>query len=259
MNPAPAVFVSHGSPITALDSGAYGRALLEFGRRTPARAAVVITGHWEAGPPVRLSSAANPAMIYDFYGFPPELYAVRYPAPGDPELAQRLVTMLQNAGVDATADPKRGYDHGTWVPLRHIYPDAQVPLVQLSLPDIRDPGSLFAIGRALEPLRREGILILGSGGITHNLFLPRPASDGPPQPWAAAFDGWIQEKLAAGDSESLLRYEELAPNPRIAVPTSEHFDPLFVVLGAAGPDYRVETIYEGFQMTHFSMRSFSLT
>jgi len=255
---APAVFISHGSPMTALDSGSYFRALRAFGERHPARAAIVVSGHWEEGPPVRVASSPHPPMIYDFYGFPQELYQVGYPAPGDPELALEIAGLLAASGVDASLDPRRGFDHGVWTPLRMLFPSANVPVIPLSLPVERSPRSLHALGSILAPLRERGIWILGSGGIVHNLSLPRPAApDAPAEAWAAEFDGWIKRAIETRDIEALFAYRTAAPYARQAAPTTDHFDPLFVILGAAGAG-PAEWIYEGFQYAHMSLRCLAL-
>lgn len=249
--------------MTALDSGPYFHALRAFGEAHPARAVVVISGHWEEGPPIRAASSALPPMIYDFSGFPRELYEVNYPAPGEPALAERVVSLLASSGVQAQVDPRRGFDHGVWTPLRMLFPEAQVPVIPLSLPVARDPRSLFALGATLKTLREEQVWILGSGGIVHNLYQPRPGSvDAPVEEWAAQFDNWVQARIDEGDIGALFEYRQAAPFAARAVPTTDHFDPLFVMLGAGLPgagqdgtvERTVERIYEGFQYGHMSLR-----
>jgi 4,5-DOPA dioxygenase extradiol len=174
-------------------------------------------------------------------------------------LAQRIDGMLRDADVPSALDAARGLDHGVWVPLRLIYPNADVPMVELSIPGTRSPAELFRIGGLLSPLRSEGVLILGSGGIVHNLRrLDWQHRDGPPEAWALDFDCWFAAKLEAWDIDELFRYQETAPSAALAVPTNEHFHPVFVVLGAAREQGRIEWIYEGFQYGTLSMRSFAL-
>jgi 4,5-DOPA dioxygenase extradiol len=257
--PFPALFVSHGAPSAALEDDAYTRALGAWARARPRpRAVVVLSAHAEARGPVRVNTASHPSLVYDFYGFAPALYDLRYQAPGAPDLAREIAGALAEAGQEPVLDAQRGWDHGVWVPLRLLYPVADVPIVELSLPVPRTPAALLATGAALRPLRARGVLLLGSGGIVHNLHRLGPDDGGSPLPWAAAFDGWVKERLLALDRESLAAYETLAPHAEQAVPTSEHFDPLFFVLGALDPNDRVESVYEGFRYGTLSLRSFAL-
>ena len=256
----PALFVSHGAPTAALDDDAYTRALGAWARGRPKpRAIVVVSAHAEARGPVRVNAGARPALIYDFYGFPSALYALRYPAPGAPDLAREVAGAFANAGLDPVVDAQRGWDHGVWVPLRLLYPAADVPVVGVSLPVPRTPDVLLAMGRALAPLRERGVLLFGSGGLVHNLHRLRPDDPvGPPEPWAAAFSAWVEERLAAMDASLLAEYEGRAPHADLAVPTSEHFDPVFFVLGAHDRRDRLESVYEGFRYGTLSLRSFAL-
>jgi 4,5-DOPA dioxygenase extradiol len=220
---------------------------------------VVVSAHAEARGPVRVNAGARPALIYDFYGFPPALYALRYPAPGAPDLAREVAGAFANAGLDPVVDAQRGWDHGVWVPLRLLYPAADVPVVGVSLPVPRTPDVLLAMGRALAPLRERGVLLFGSGGLVHNLHRLRPDDPvGPPEPWAAEFSAWVEERLAAMDASLLAEYEGRAPHADLAVPTSEHFDPVFFVLGAHDRRDRLESVYEGFRYGTLSLRSFAL-
>lgn len=252
MTRMPVVFVSHGSPMTALQDDDYARALEKAGPEMPRpRALVVASAHWEAGPPVRITGAAHPELIYDFSGFPDELYRLTYPAPGDPGLAREIARTLS-----AQVDERRGLDHGVWVPLRRLFPAAEVPVVAVSLTRGADPQHYLELGKALAPLREEGVLLVGSGGVVHNLgrvdFGNKAA---PVDGWAREFDGWVRDRLEHSEVDRLLDYRRQAPNARLAVPTTEHFDPLFVALGAAGSG-RVKEIYAGFHHANLSMRSF---
>jgi 4,5-DOPA dioxygenase extradiol len=250
----PSLFLAHGSPMLALDGGAWGEAVSALGRRLPPlRAILVCSAHWEAPGSFRLSSAESPGVMHDFGGFPEALYALDYAAPGSPGLAAEAADLLRAAGLDAVLDPQRPLDHGAWVPLRYLRPDAKIPVVQLSLPRPRTPELLLAAGRALAPLRRSGVLILGSGGIVHNLRRLDWEGSAAPQPWATAFEGWIRARLAAGDEAALMDWRQ-ATGAAESVPTSEHLDPLFVALGAAeGPP---EPLYEGWQLGSLSLTSY---
>jgi len=255
---APAVFISHGSPTEALERDSYTAALAELGRRVSPRAVAVVSAHWTTPRGVSVTAGARHRLIYDFGGFPSELYRLEYPAPGDPALAEAIAGRLVRAGFTAHLEPVRGIDHGTWIPLRLAWPKANVPVVQVSLPEV-PPEELFRLGRALGPLRDEGVLVLGSGGVVHNLMLLQWSDhDAPAQAWAAEFDAWIAERLAAGDVASVLDYRDRAPHAVRAAPTTEHIDPMFVVLGAGTEKERPFPIFEGFHYGSLGMRSFEL-
>lgn len=247
---APSVFLAHGSPMSALGGDAHWAALKKFGdSHRDVHAIVIVSAHWQTRGQIRATSWEHAPLLYDFGGFPDELYKITYPAPGDTALAARI--------PGAVAETKRGLDHGAWVPLRLAWPEARIPVVQVSLP-VAAPDEIFALGRALRPLRDEGILIIGSGGIVHNLGLVHfSAKDSGVDPWAAEFDRWVAARLSPQDSQALFDYAASAPEAALAAPTPEHFDPIFVTLGAAWPDERLETIYEGFHYGNLSMRSFA--
>ncbi len=255
--PLPSGFLAHGSPMLALEGGAWGEAVAAFGRRLPPlRAFLVCSAHWEAAGPFRLSSAQWPGVMHDFGGFPEALYALDYPAPGSPELAEAAAQLLGEAGIETVLDPQRPLDHGAWVPLRYLRPEADIPVVQLSLPVPRTPELLLAAGRALVPLRNSGVLILGSGGIVHNLRRLDWADASGPQPWAMQFGGWVHEQLAARDEAALLAWPQ-APGAAESVPTTEHLDPLFVALGAATG--APAPIFEGWQLGSLSLTSYQFS
>ncbi len=252
----PALFLAHGSPMVALAADAYTQALERAADAIPRpRAVLAVSAHWEAPLPLRVTAAARPPLLYDFAGFPAELHRLEYPAPGDPALAAEVVARLAAAGFPAVPDPRRGFDHGVWVPLRRLYPRAEVPVVALSLPAGAAPARLLALGRALAPLRDAGVLVLGSGGIVHNLRrLVWEDRDAPVEPWARAFDDWVRARLEARDLAGLAAYRATAPHAALAVPTTEHFDPLLVVAGSAGDEERVVDLYAGFHHGTLSMR-----
>lgn len=198
-----------------------------------AKALLVISAHWEEPAPTVMTSE-HPPMLYDYYGFPPESYAITWPAPGKPALASRVRALLEGAGFKTGADPERGYDHGTFVPLKVAYPKAEVPVVQLSLKKGLDPKEHIAMGRALAPLRDEGVFIIGSGMTYHNLRAFGPSA----KPVSEAFDAWLREAATAPPAERDARLSEwtAAPSARLAHPREEHLLPLMVVAGAAGED-----------------------
>ena len=254
----PSVFVSHGSPITALETGPYAQALGIFGKSVSPGTILVISAHWQ-DPGIRIASAPRPELIYDFGGFPRELYELKYPASGSPELAAEVGVELRGAGFEVMLDDRRGWDHGVWVPLRLMFPEARIPVVQISLPMQWSAEELFRVGEALSGFRKKGTLILGSGGIVHNLRLLNWAKkDAPAEGWAQEFQDWVRGAIEGRDLASLFQYERLAPHAARAVPTPEHFAPLFSVLAAAEGYTNVATIFEGIEHGNMSMYTFAL-
>jgi 4,5-DOPA dioxygenase extradiol len=254
----PVAFVSHGAPSIALEDDGYTRALAAFGASLAPTAIVVVSAHWEASRPVRVNADARPELVYDFGGFAPELYRLTYPAAGAPELAREIGGRLEAAGMEHSLTTGRGWDHGLWVPLRLAFPAASSPVVEVALPRPRTPAELLAMGRALAPLRDRGILLLGSGGAVHNLSrIHFEGKDALVDEWARGFDDWLKGALEERRDNELLAYRERAPHADLAVPTDEHFDPLFFALGAAEGE-SVRWIYEGFQYGNLSMRSLVL-
>ncbi|MCM2257885.1 MAG: dioxygenase [Vicinamibacteria bacterium] len=253
------VFVSHGAPTAALESGPYASDLRALGACWQgARALLVVSAHWEAPGAFRVTAADRPPVYHDFWGFPEELYRLDYPAAGDPALATRIVDLLRAAGLDAAADPQRPWDHGVWVPLRLARPAADLPVVQLSLPRPRTPALLEAAGAALRPLAAEGVILVGSGGIVHNLPRLHFGDEAAPvDGWARGFDDWVGARVESGRGEEVFAYREAAPDADLAVPTSEHFDPLFVALGYAGPQAKARTVHASFKYGSLSLRSFA--
>jgi aromatic ring-opening dioxygenase catalytic subunit (LigB family) len=205
------------------------------------KAVLSISGHWE-GRDFAVMSSPRPPMVYDYSGFPPETYSIVYPAPGAPELAARTADLLRGAGLPTRLDPKQGFDHGTFAPLFVMYPEADVPVYQISLQSGYDPAAHFALGRALAPLRDEGVLILGSGLSYHNLRLFGPAAKQP----STAFDGWLDRTLAldpAARTKALEQWDQ-APYARVCHPEEDHFVPLFAALGAAEGEVATRTYHD---------------
>ncbi|WP_260615787.1 dioxygenase, partial [Streptomyces sp. WAC05292] len=226
----PALYLSHGAPPLA-DDPVWPAELAAWSASLPRpRAVLVVSAHWEEAP-LALGATETVPLVYDFWGFPEHYYRVRYGAPGAPRLAASVRALLRAPGMPVQDVPDRGLDHGAYVPLVEMYPDADVPVLQVSMPTL-DPERLMEIGRRLAPLRDEGVLIVGSGFFTHNLAALRHTGPGVPA-WSAEFDAWGREALDSGDLDALLDFEAKAPAGRLAHPRTEHFAPLFVTLGAA--------------------------
>jgi 4,5-DOPA dioxygenase extradiol len=239
----PSVFISHGSPMHALQPGAAGEAWKALGRRLPKpRSILIASAHWETSLPM-LTGAAKPQTIHDFYNFPEPLYRLRYPAPGAPELAQRALALLKDAGIGGSIDATRGLDHGAWTPLLYAYPEANVPVVQISVQPALGPRHHLQLGKALRPLTDEGVLIIGSGHMTHNLR-DWSRGQGQAEPYAREFAEWVKARLESHDFDALADYRSRSPHGVRAHPTDEHFLPLFFALGAAPEGTRPERIYD---------------
>lgn len=246
MNALPTLYISHGSPMTALQPGLTGKRLSELAALLPRPIAIVMaSAHWPTREP-RIGSGAAHATIHDFHGFPQALYSIKYELPGAPALADQIVRLLEGAGFIAKCDAARGLDHGAWVPLRLMYPQADIPVVPLSIQPQRDPAYHYALGQALARLRDRGVLVIGSGSITHNLHdLGAGYSDDRQAPYVAPFIEWIEQKLASDNIAALLDYRRQAPFAERAHPTDEHLLPLFVALGAAGNRAHTQRIDAG--------------
>ncbi|HTT13726.1 MAG TPA: class III extradiol ring-cleavage dioxygenase [Burkholderiaceae bacterium] len=260
----PTLFISHGSPMHAVHAGRAGALWAELGRRLARPAAILIaSAHWETELPM-VATGSNLETIHDFGGFPPELYRIKYPVPGAPLVAERALALLREAGFVATPNGCRGLDHGAWVPLLKMFPDADVPTAQVSVQPPLGPEHHLRLGAALAPLARENVLVIGSGHMTHNLGdwmrsmhgNRREIAEGGPVPYVEAFRSWVDQRLQSDNRAELVRYRELAPNARRAHPTDEHFLPLFVALGAAGIAPRVERIDPGVDSGVLAMDSY---
>jgi 4,5-DOPA dioxygenase extradiol len=253
----PVLFVSHGAPTLALDEGAWGAALKTWaGTLDAPKGILVLSAHWEQPGPVRLMSAPHPATLHDFGGFPDALYQMRYPAPGDPALAARAAELLRAGGVPAELDATRPIDHGAWVPLRAAFPQADIPVVQVSLPAERTPRSVYRMGQLLSPLRQDGILLIASGGVVHNLRRLDWSGHAEPEPWARAFEQWVAARVAGGEADRLLDGAVQAEGYPLSVPTPEHFDPLYFALGAGAAE-PAHALFDGWSHGNLSLRTWT--
>ena len=231
----PSLFISHGSPMLAMRPSPARDFLAGLGSQLPRpKGIVVASGHWETERPV-VSGVATNDTIHDFYCFPPALYAIRYPAPGSPELAKRIAALLRQSGLTVEVDHGRGLDHGAWVPLSLMYPGHDIPVLQLALQSRLGPPHHLQLGRAIAALREQDVLVVGSGSFTHNLARPRaPDQSAPPPPDIVAFADWMHASLTGQRVDDLLDYRRKAPYAALQHPSEEHLLPLFVALGAAG-------------------------
>lgn len=257
----PALFVSHGAPLFALEAGETGPALSRWGTELKAqfpglRGVVVMSPHWMARSP-QVMAGPQPATWHDFGGFPPALYQLQYPAPGSPALASEVLALLGAAGISAQGDAARPFDHGAWVPLMHLFPKADVPVVQLALPASAGPAEVYAMGAALRSLRSEGVLVMGTGSMTHNLseFFGGARE---PAPYVLEFSRWVEAALQRGDIKALLNYRSQAAHAARAHPTEDHFLPIFFALGAAGGDLRANYLSREVMYSMLAMDAFAL-
>ena len=241
------LFLPHGAPTFALDPGAAGFAMSKIAKEfdTP-RAIVVISPHWETSETF-VGNAPQLETIYDFFGFDEKLYQIKYPATGCPELANEIVKIMDEQGIGCNLDPHRGLDHGAWIPLRQLFPEANIPITPISLQTRNGPQGAYKLGLLLSRLAKENILILASGNITHNLGDYRVArmQGGKTPTYVQEFSDWLNEKILQGDIDSLLNYRSLSKEGLRAHPTEEHLLPLFTALGAAGPDSKPHAFYRG--------------
>lgn len=250
----PVLFVAHGAPTLVIEKTDYTAFLKRLPEQLPAPSAIVIwSAHWESS--VHRAGAADRfETIYDFYGFPPEMYTLKYAAAGNAAIAQSIVSRLNEAGIEAALDEHRGLDHGSWCPLKLMWPDADVPVVPLSVNPRMAPESQYEIGRLLSSLRKEGVLLIASGGIVHNLRKIAWGADAPVD-WAQQFDAWVAERLNGWNIDEMFRYREMAPHAEDAVPPggTEHFVPLFYAMGAADETRRANRLFQDYQLGSLSL------
>jgi 4,5-DOPA dioxygenase extradiol len=250
----PSVFVSHGSPTLPFDRVATTDFLTDLGQALGKPHAIVcVSAHWEAYQP-SVTFTRQPKTIHDFYGFPDRLYKVQYPAPGAPWLAEKVHKLLHDSGLSVEKDLDRGLDHGTWVPLMLMYPNADIPVIQLSVQTAFGPQHHLSMGRALQSLRQDNVLILGSGGATHNLPELSPQIDAEPPQYAKDFDAWLEDAIVSGRQDDLLDYLEKGPAARTNHPTAEHFLPLFTPMGAGT---KGRTLHKAFTFGVMSMAAYA--
>ncbi|MCZ8523544.1 MULTISPECIES: DODA-type extradiol aromatic ring-opening family dioxygenase [Paenibacillus] len=248
------LFLAHGSPMLAIEDTEYARFLGRFAKGIRPKAIVIFTAHWESETTTISSSDDVYETIYDFGGFPDELYEVRYGARGSSIVAGMVSDRLKAAGIPVKGDTQRGLDHGSWTLLHRMYPEADIPVVQVSVSPYLPPKDQFRIGEALRGLNRDDILVIGSGVTVHNLRMLR-WEQSTPEPWAVEFDDWLLARLKEHDYDSLFRYEELAPHARQAVPRPEHFVPFFIALGAGEPDREPKIIHRSYDLGTLSYLS----
>ncbi len=259
MTALPTLFISHGSPMLAIDDSPARRFLQQLGNTLPRpQSIIVFSAHWESmgGPAVSL--AAQPETIHDFGGFPPALFEIQYPAPGAPETANRAAELLEQAGFTVKRSATRGLDHGAWVPLRLMFPEAGIPVTQVSVLRGASPAEHVRMGRALAPLREEGVLMIGSGSLTHNLYELRGHENGADAPaWVSEFGNWIKDQLDHNRRDALLDYRALAPSAARNHPSEEHLLPLFVAMGAAGDAPKVERLHASYEYGVLAMDAYA--
>ena len=246
-SPLPTLFVPHGSPMFALEPGIAGKQLALAAQELPTpRAIVIFSPHWETSVPV-VGAATRFETIHDFHGFDPRLYELHYPAAGCPDAAAQVVAALKQAGFDVQVDTERGLDHGAWVPLMHLFPDADVPVIPVSIQHHGGPAHAYRVGQVLAHLRHKGLLVIGSGNLTHNLgdWHRAISTSGSTPAYVQEFSDWVASRLSAGDIQALLNYRQTEKNGVQAHPRDEHFLPFFTALGAAGETPQAEAIYRG--------------
>jgi 4,5-DOPA dioxygenase extradiol len=248
----PTIFVSHGAPTLILSDAPARTFLAGLGQQIPRPTGIVaVSAHWDTDVPA-VSVVRRPDTIHDFYGFPEALYQLRYAAPGAPQLAEKVAKL-----TGAAHDHHRGLDHGAWVPAMLGWPEADIPIFQLSVQPALSPAHHIALGRKLAPLREEGVLVMGSGSAIHNLRALVRDEDSEPEPWARAFDDWVAAAVETGDEAALADYRARAPYAREAHPTDEHFLPLHVAYGAAGEGAQGRALHRSFTLGNLSMAAYA--
>ncbi|WP_339251077.1 class III extradiol ring-cleavage dioxygenase [Paenibacillus sp. FSL P2-0136] len=248
----PSYFFAHGAPSIVLEDNTYTKLLKEFKDHMPKPKAIVLfSAHWEE-PVQSVGAAATYDTIYDFGGFQDELYQMTYPAKSDRALADQIQNLFTAHGIESVRNETRGLDHGAWAVLKLLYPEADIPVVAMSVNRDLPNAQQYEIGKALAALREQDVLIIASGGTVHNLRRLNWNSD-EVNGWAEQFDRWIQEKVEAWDTEALFQYDELAPYAEMAVPTSEHFIPLFIAMGAGDPGRNAQLLHRSYQYGNLSL------
>ena len=253
---APVLFISHGAPSFAIEPGRLGPQLQALGTQlSQVKAILVVSPHWQTRG-IKVMTTARPETIYDFGGFPAKLYTLSYPAPGAPALAQEAARLLTEAGFATELDDHRGLDHGAWVPLYHLLPQAQTPVFQVSMPINLTTAQAVELGCALAPLRAQGVLVIGSGSMTHNLREFRGSATGIAD-YVQEFESWVDLAVLANETDAVVNYRQLAPHAQRAHPSEEHFHPLLVAMGAQLEGDTVQLIDGGVEHGMLSMDSFA--
>jgi 4,5-DOPA dioxygenase extradiol len=247
----PSIFISHASPYLAVQTNEYTKFLNDLGKNITPKAIVIFSAHWESE--VLSITYTDDVLdtVYDYYGFPEEMYKIKYPAKGSIKLSEMLESKFADNGIKTNRETKRGLDHGSWVALKHMYPDANIPVVQVSVNPYLSVKEQYNIGRALQGIGKEDILVIGSGTTVHNLRQIFP-NETKPRPEATEFDDWLIDKVQNWDMEALERYVELAPHARFAVPRAEHFVPLFNAMGSGDELKTAKVINRSYEMGTFS-------
>ena len=238
---APTCFISHGAPSFAIEQDELSDYLANLGQSLEnVKAILIVSPHWQTQK-LEVMTTAKPATIHDFYGFPEALYSLQYPASGDPSLAKKVIELLAAHKIYTSENSSQGYDHGAWVPLIHLFPKHHLPVLQISLPINFNPQMTLDLGKALASLREEGVMIIGSGGLTHNLYELRP-KESKPEHYIEEFVNWMDDKVESRDFAQLVNYRILAPHSKRAHPTDEHLLPLFLALGASDENEQLKIV-----------------
>lgn len=243
----PSLFLAHGSPMLAIEDTDYTRFLGNLGKQLKPKAIVIFTAHWETEKLTISAIDETYDTIYDFYGFPNELYEIKYPAKGSKQLAAMLMNQFENGGISAKLDTSRGLDHGSWTLLYKMYPLADIPVIQISVNPFLSPEKQYQLGKIIRNLREKDILIIGSGVTVHNLRILNWGQTEPEQ-WAVDFDDWLIDKIEKRDLNSLFHYEKLAPHAKLAVPRPEHFVPLFIAMGSSDDMHEAKVIHRSYDL-----------
>jgi 4,5-DOPA dioxygenase extradiol len=255
-NILPPIFISHGAPTLPLENIPAREFLKELGSHYQnIKAILCISAHWQTVTPT-VNSLEEPDTIHDFYGFPEELYKIKYPARGDPELAEQVAGLIKDKGLSCDINHERGLDHGTWVPMMLMFPHANIPVVQLSIQNNLNPTQHLKIGRAIEELRKDEVLIMGSGGAVHPLGFAGFRFGGETDQWATDFDDWLTDAVTRGDERLLTNYRQLAPYPERAHPYPDHYMPLLTAFGAAGVGAKGHLIHHSWYAGDLGMAAY---
>jgi len=256
MGKAPVLFLGHGSPMNIVLENPFTNSLVQLGRSIPLpKGILVVSAHWQTKGTF-VTAVKEPEIIYDFYGFPPELYDISYPCPGASEQIEECAAVFENAGIGY--DHQRGLDHAAWAVLKHMYPDANIPTMELSLDVGKSPQEHYNLAKKLAPLREQGVLIIGSGNIVHNLRVVDWNIDAEPYKWAVNFDNIVKKCVLEQKHDILIEYQKLGSDAFLSIPTSEHYLPMLYSLALQDADEQVKFSYEGFQNASMSMRCFSI-